>query len=157
MFKRTISGQSLGPVSRRGGADTQWNTDWRVSVGSGALTGLTLLFVSTPFEFVKIRMQLDNVGERLHKNSVACVRHLVRHHGWTVLFRGNCVNAVREVAFCAAYFGIYEYCRSVFSTANWLRPYTNVDSMLYTNVTIGFSGAVRCVVVTLPALTLASL
>jgi hypothetical protein len=82
------------------------------STFAGSLTGLGMVVVSTPFEMVKIRMQLDNVTTKMFTSSTQCARHLVANHGVSILYRGTVVNMYREVLFCTVYFTAYELVRN---------------------------------------------
>jgi hypothetical protein len=59
-------------------------------------------------EFIKVRMQLDNITEKRYKGSLQCAKHLVSQHGVKILYTGYLVNNIREIAFCSVYFGFYE-------------------------------------------------
>ena len=75
---------------------------------AGALTGASAAPISTPFEMVKVRLQLDNVTTQRYRGSWHCAQDIFRREGLRALYQGYIVNTVRESVFCAAYFGIYE-------------------------------------------------
>jgi len=75
---------------------------------AGIGVGIGSVPVSTPFELVKVRLQLDNVREKRLKGSFHCMRDLVSRYGPRSLMCGTVVNGWREVIFCAFYFSIYE-------------------------------------------------
>eukprot|EP01122_Echinamoeba_exundans_P016683 TRINITY_DN8530_c0_g1_i1.p1 TRINITY_DN8530_c0_g1~~TRINITY_DN8530_c0_g1_i1.p1 ORF type:complete len:299 (+),score=17.88 TRINITY_DN8530_c0_g1_i1:158-1054(+) len=79
---------------------------------AGAAVGALSTVVSTPFEMVKVRLQLDNVQEKRFKGSIHAARYLVREYGFTSLYAGFWVNTWREILFCALYFGVYETAKS---------------------------------------------
>lgn len=70
---------------------------------AGALTGASAAPISTPFEMVKVRLQLDNVTMQRYRGSWHCAKDIVRNEGLLTLYRGFVVNTVREGVFCAAY------------------------------------------------------
>eukprot|EP00547_Thalassionema_nitzschioides_P015659 CAMPEP_0194253480 /NCGR_PEP_ID=MMETSP0158-20130606/29990_1 /TAXON_ID=33649 /ORGANISM="Thalassionema nitzschioides, Strain L26-B" /LENGTH=299 /DNA_ID=CAMNT_0038991203 /DNA_START=214 /DNA_END=1116 /DNA_ORIENTATION=- len=70
--------------------------------------------ITTPENFVKTQMQLDNVNTRRFQSSFHCASTLVREHGPTVLYTGHVVNTIREAAFMASYFYVYEGLRELF-------------------------------------------
>jgi len=84
------------------------------SIFAGSLTGFMMVPISTPFDMVKIRMQLDNVTSKMFTSSTQCARYLLRHYGIQALYRGTVCNVFREVLFCTIYFGAYE------SAKDWL-------------------------------------
>lgn len=104
---------------------------------SGMMGAPVFGLVTTPENFLKTQMQLDNVqGERenakkaqsqqVQQNSVQqkqmqqskpkgrftssfhCAKSLVSSHGLTVLYTGHVINTIREAAFVGTYFFCYE-------------------------------------------------
>lgn len=75
---------------------------------AGGLVGVVSSFFSTPFDVVKVRLQLDNVTDQKYRGTIHASRLLFREHGTSVFFLGTVVNLYREVIFAAAYFGVYE-------------------------------------------------
>ena len=93
-------------------------------ISAGMFTGMMISLLSTPFEFVKVHMQLDNLTEKRFKNSFDCAKKTVGEKGLNVLYRGFIVNTIREMIFGLAYFGLYEYLKFAiqqkFISANYL-------------------------------------
>jgi solute carrier family 25 carnitine/acylcarnitine transporter 20/29 len=98
---------------------------------SGMMGAPVFGLVTTPENFIKTQMQLDNVqverekarqtqqqlkmtAESLQKtqgrftSSLQCARTLVSSHGPTILYTGHVINTIREAAFVGAYFFCYE-------------------------------------------------
>lgn len=75
---------------------------------AGALTGASASPISTPFEMVKVRLQLDNVTTKRYTGSWHCAMDIARREGLHVLWRGFIVNTTRESIFCGAYYGMYD-------------------------------------------------
>jgi solute carrier family 25 carnitine/acylcarnitine transporter 20/29 len=75
---------------------------------AGGITGFVSSVVSTPFDLVKVRLQLDNISERRFHSSIGCARTLWKDFGPSVFYTGYVTNTFREVIFCSVYFGIYE-------------------------------------------------
>jgi len=84
---------------------------------AGGMTGSLAGLFSTPFEMVKIRMQLDNISTRRFTGSFHCVRTLYREQGLLYLYTGFRVNTLREVLFGSVYFGSYEHLKHLFYRA----------------------------------------
>jgi solute carrier family 25 carnitine/acylcarnitine transporter 20/29 len=101
--------------------------------GVGAVAGL----FSTPFEMVKVRMQLDSASGRVPRftGSWHCARTLAREQGIRVLYTGFSVNFVREMIFCAAYFGTYELAKRALLGSRILFPLNNSSAPLSSNAT----------------------
>ena len=91
--------------------------DARVVV-AGAAAGPIASLVSTPFEYVKIQLQLDNdpARRRYSSSAQACVA-ITKASGPLAVFRGHYVNTAREMVFLGAYFGCYEHTKSVVAAA----------------------------------------
>lgn len=84
---------------------------------SGMLGAPIFGLVTTPENFLKTQMQLDNVQKQSTQqlkpggrftSSFQCARTLVSHHGATILYTGHVINTIREAAFVGAYFYCYE-------------------------------------------------
>jgi solute carrier family 25 carnitine/acylcarnitine transporter 20/29 len=73
--------------------------------------------ISTPFELVKIQMQLDlrssftSVDRKKYKNSLDCCLKVLREFGYRGLYLGHTVNTLREMVFLSTYFTTYESVR----------------------------------------------
>lgn len=76
---------------------------------AGAITGALGGVFSTPFELLKVQMQLDFIQANRFKGSWDCGRTILRENGVPGLYRGLVVNTLRETVFCTAYFGLYEF------------------------------------------------
>lgn len=75
---------------------------------AGGMVGVMSSIFSTPFDVVKIRLQLDNISERKLKGTMHATKYLYKNFGLSVFYLGTVVNLFREVIFAAAYFGSYE-------------------------------------------------
>jgi solute carrier family 25 (mitochondrial carnitine/acylcarnitine transporter), member 20/29 len=77
---------------------------------AGAGAGVSAAFVSTPFELVKIQMQLDSsISTSRQKNSISAARNIISTRGFSALYRGHAVNTTREMMFLGTYFFSYEH------------------------------------------------
>mmetsp|Transcript_63792 Transcript_63792/g.125244 ORF Transcript_63792/g.125244 Transcript_63792/m.125244 type:complete len:322 (+) Transcript_63792:162-1127(+) len=76
-------------------------------VVAGSLTGVLASFVSTPFELLKVQMQLH----QKHFNGIFDTAKKITKKKGVVrgLYTGHSINVVREILFGGAYFGIYEH------------------------------------------------
>eukprot|EP01130_Rhizamoeba_saxonica_P006141 TRINITY_DN2438_c0_g1_i2.p1 TRINITY_DN2438_c0_g1~~TRINITY_DN2438_c0_g1_i2.p1 ORF type:complete len:252 (-),score=41.70 TRINITY_DN2438_c0_g1_i2:27-782(-) len=83
---------------------------------AGSCVGLYCGIISTPFEMVKVQLQLDNIQEKKYKGSFHCAKGIIKEKGILSLYRGYTINAPREVLFCGLYFGLYENFKSLFFT-----------------------------------------
>jgi len=108
---------------------------------SGSLVGIACGFVSTPFEMVKVHLQLDNVRERKYKGSRHCAWHLLRNHGLKSLYYGFWVNMIREMVFCTIYFGLYENLKE-FSRTLYVKRYQLPDDTRTPDLAILFCGGI---------------
>eukprot|EP01125_Pyxidicula_operculata_P012840 TRINITY_DN4232_c0_g1_i2.p1 TRINITY_DN4232_c0_g1~~TRINITY_DN4232_c0_g1_i2.p1 ORF type:complete len:327 (+),score=31.46 TRINITY_DN4232_c0_g1_i2:39-983(+) len=75
---------------------------------AGSMVGVFCSIISTPFEMVKVQMQLDNITKRMFSGSIQCAMYIKKNHGVHSLFYGYLVNAAREILFCTIYFGTYD-------------------------------------------------
>ena len=91
--------------------------DARVVV-AGAAAGPIASLVSTPFEYIKIQLQLDNDPKhKRYRSSAHCCYKIARTSGVLAVFRGHYVNTAREMIFLGAYFGVYEHTKSLVAAA----------------------------------------
>ena len=100
-----------------------WKENIRVAAAA-AIVGPISALISTPFEMVKTRMQLNMKAgiltngsiqvETVSRSSLVQAFHLVKAHGVSILYVGHGVNTVREMAFLATYFTVYENMKSSF-------------------------------------------
>ena len=103
---------------------------------AGSASGFFASVISTPFEHVKIQMQLSNITSTqktlagVAPNSFHIARSLLSTGGIPLLYRGHFVNTLREICFLGTYFFIYEHSKHV------LNPYLPVS------VSIALSGGV---------------
>src|SRR5690606_15298818 len=75
---------------------------------AGGTVGVMSSFFSTPFDNIKIRLQLDNINERKLKGTLHATRYIFKKYGLSAFYLGTIVNLIREVIFAAAYFGSYQ-------------------------------------------------
>ena len=79
---------------------------------AGGLSGLIASWVSTPFELLKIQMQL-------HGREFSGIRdvasRIVRKRGFSRgIYTGYQINTAREFIFCSTYFGMYEHTKTLY-------------------------------------------
>jgi solute carrier family 25 carnitine/acylcarnitine transporter 20/29 len=115
--------------------------EWQYGL-AGSVVGPFAGLLSTPFEMIKIRMQL---GKKLASsssssssssasfsvsvkqyNTFTMAASIVRQNGFIGLYQGHVVNTVREVVFLSSYFFIYENCK--FSLLSCLSSYASLSS-----------------------------
>jgi len=95
---------SLGVRQRIAGAPGEFDPRMLIA---GALTGPVAAVVSTPFDLLKVQMQMYG-----HHNFFKAVSHIMREGGGVrALYVGGRVNMLREVVFGMTYFGTYELAR----------------------------------------------
>jgi solute carrier family 25 (mitochondrial carnitine/acylcarnitine transporter), member 20/29 len=82
-----------------------------------ALAGMTgaplFAIVTTPENFLKTQLQLDNLQGSRYRNSIHGASILIQEHGPRVLYTGHVVNTIREGTFVGCYFFAYEGFRSM--------------------------------------------
>jgi solute carrier family 25 (mitochondrial carnitine/acylcarnitine transporter), member 20/29 len=87
---------------------------WDTTNSWAGMTGAPLFgMITTPENFLKTQMQLDNVTRQRFRGSFHGASLLIQEHGFRVLYTGHTVNTVREGAFMACYFYIYEGFREI--------------------------------------------
>jgi solute carrier family 25 carnitine/acylcarnitine transporter 20/29 len=106
---------------------------------AGCTSGFFASIVSTPFELVKIQMQLNHGKDNIKiQNSASTAYSIINKYGLSSLYRGHKINTIREMVFLATYFGMYEHTKSLFS------------SNLPTNISIviagGLSGSIGWII-----------
>jgi len=111
---------------------------------AGSVVGLASSIISTPFEMVKVRMQLDNITTRKYTGSLQCTVDLVKNHGILSLFTGGIVNTYREIIFCTVYFGLFENLKSNFNILFASTPYSHQASVLIAGGCAGVGGWLAC-------------
>ena len=126
------------------GTERPW-IDWRV-VCAAASVGPLCALVSTPFELVKLQVQLDAANHsrrsrrrghsrrlatdqngssgyvRKYSGSAHAARQLLKTHGPRVFFLGHGVNTARECVFNAVFFSTFEHTANGFETDAGLSP-----------------------------------
>jgi solute carrier family 25 (mitochondrial carnitine/acylcarnitine transporter), member 20/29 len=77
-----------------------------------ALAGMTgaplFAMVTTPENFIKTQLQLDNLQGSRFRNSIHGASTLIQEFGIRVLYTGHVVNTIREGTFAGCYFFAYE-------------------------------------------------
>lgn len=102
---------------------------------AGAGAGLSAAIISTPFELVKIQMQIDaSKSSQRPRNSIKAAYNMIRSQGLSALYRGHAVNTTREVCFLGTYFFTYEHSKQL------LTPH--MPATLSVAVAGGISGAI---------------
>ncbi|KAH7328695.1 mitochondrial carrier domain-containing protein [Stachybotrys elegans] len=86
-------------------------------VSAGAIAGLVSRFVVAPLDVVKIRLQLQpySLSDPLnplrdapaYRGTIATIRHILRHEGFTALWKGNVPAEMMYVAYAATQFTTY--------------------------------------------------
>tara|TARA_B100000405_G_scaffold294916_1_gene248462 strand:+ start:8036 stop:8881 length:846 start_codon:yes stop_codon:yes gene_type:complete len=128
------------------GTERPW-IDWRV-VCAAASVGPLCAMVSTPFELVKLQVQLDAANHsrggatkpiqtpqpatdpnatgyvRKYSGSAHAARQLLKTHGPRVFFLGHGVNTARECVFNAVFFSAFEHTANGFESEVGLSPTT---------------------------------
>ena len=94
-----------------------FRVEWRV-VAAATSVGPLCALIGTPFELVKLQMQMENVRHGAGKNGAKSetrggawrfARRLHARYGWRVFYLGLGVNAARECLFNAIFFTTYEH------------------------------------------------
>jgi len=89
--------------------------EYRVAVAAGMVGPLSSL-ISTPFEMVKIQMQLNRISTGantiIYKNSTHAAYNITTRHGIQRLYTGHAVNTTREIVFLTTYFTTYEHIKT---------------------------------------------
>ncbi|KAL1521592.1 hypothetical protein AB1Y20_021251 [Prymnesium parvum] len=83
---------------------------------AGGFSGLVSAFLSTPFDLVKIQMQLG-----AKESAGRMVRRLLRTQAHS-LFTGHTANMLREGVFTAVYLGLYDTLRSLMTDSSGHAP-----------------------------------
>ena len=123
---------------------------WDVTNSLAGLTGCPMFsIITTPENFVKTQMQLDNVhlsslsavancnnnntttNTPRFRGSFHCASVLMQQHGLQVLYTGHVVNTLREGAFLACYFYMYEGLRQVLIEATSTSTTTTTEYPYY--------------------------
>lgn len=86
---------------------------------AGGLVGPFAAMISTPFELIKMQLQLQSKlsGESSQTKTVhgliGMTRHILQEHGFSKLYRGHVVNIIREMVFLSTYFMVYENIKEI--------------------------------------------
>jgi hypothetical protein len=112
--------------------------EWQYGL-AGSFVGPFAGLLSTPFEMIKIRMQLGKKLASTSSSSVSSTSHsvkqyntftmaasIIRKNGFIGLYQGHVVNTAREVVFLSSYFFIYENCK--FSLLSFLSSFSSLSS-----------------------------
>jgi len=101
---------------------------------AGGWAGFVISFVLTPMELVKIRQQMEGVGQKIHASKAWTIaRQIVHNQGIRQLFKANTLTIAREIPANAAYFGSFIYLKETF------RPIIG-DNSLNTIIVGGLAG-----------------
>eukprot|EP00957_Ditylum_brightwellii_P199428 15201795-Ditylum_brightwellii.AAC.1 len=89
---------------------------WDIRNSLAGMTGAPIFgLITTPENFLKTQMQMDNVNAKRFTGSFHCASVLIKEHGSPlVLYTGHTVNTIREAAFVGSYFFVYEGFRELF-------------------------------------------
>ena len=98
---------------------------------SGGFAGLANTFVSCPMEHIRIRMQIQDSGFKLYKNSIDAAVQIYKAHGFVGLNKGFGVSFVREFFLYGSYFAAYEFCRQYNPSTNplWMMTCGGIGGM----------------------------
>lgn len=88
--------------------------DSNVAFLAGGLAGAISRTVVSPFERVKILLQVQNSTTAYNQGIVGAVRQVYREEGTPGLFRGNGLNCIRIFPYSAVQFVVYEACKKHF-------------------------------------------
>lgn len=88
----------------------------RQEIIAGSITGFTQLFVTVPYESVKIRMQMQGPGA--HQSA----RDILLEMGPTGIYRGFGATFLRDVPFCFIFFPLYSNLKSFQKKLMGLNP-----------------------------------
>lgn len=84
---------------------------------AGALAGSAMAFANCPIELLKVRLQVqDPTKPKLYGNIFDCARQSFRRQGLIGLYRGMTPTILRDIPSFAAYFGLYEWMKTVWRT-----------------------------------------
>ena len=87
--------------------------EWKIGLAA-ALVGPLSSLISTPFELVKIQMQLNLSRQNgiRYRNSLHAVHSIYSNHSFKGLYTGFKINTFREIVFLSTYFTTYEHLKS---------------------------------------------
>jgi solute carrier family 25 carnitine/acylcarnitine transporter 20/29 len=78
----------------------------------GGLAGATTSLMITPFEHMRIRMQVQSDTNPAYKNSMQCVKDIARRHGVKGIYNGLKVTALRSSSTWAWSMATYEHIKN---------------------------------------------
>lgn len=88
----------------------KFRTDSNTAIIAGGLAGVVSRTVVSPFERVKILLQVQNSVENTYNNGILnAIKKIYKDEGGKGLFRGNGLNCVRIFPYSAVQFLVYEY------------------------------------------------
>lgn len=81
---------------------------------AGGLAGAVSRTVVSPFDRVKIILQVQSDGAAYNQGLFAAIGQVYREEGTAGLFRGNGLNCIRIFPYSAVQFVVYEFCKRHF-------------------------------------------
>ncbi|QLL34525.1 hypothetical protein HG536_0G03870 [Torulaspora globosa] len=85
--------------------------DSNVAFLAGGIAGAVSRTVVSPFERVKILLQVQNTTQAYNQGIFGAIGQVYREEGWKGLFRGNGLNCIRIFPYSAVQFVVYEACK----------------------------------------------
>lgn len=85
--------------------------DSNVAFFAGGVAGALSRTVVSPFERVKILLQVQNSTHAYNQGLFGAIGQVYREEGWKGLFRGNGLNCIRIFPYSAVQFVVYEACK----------------------------------------------
>lgn len=86
---------------------------------AGAMAGAVMSLANCPIELLKVRLQIQDPSRpRLYSNIFDCAWKTIRGSGLSGLYRGYSATFLRDVPSFAAYFGAYEWMKSMLSSTS---------------------------------------
>lgn len=84
---------------------------------AGLVGGFTQCIILVPSETLKCKMQVDGAdlsgtNSKRYRNTLDCMRQILKSEGVAGLYRGGAATAVREVPSIGVYFASYKYVRN---------------------------------------------
>lgn len=97
---------------------------------AGSAVGPVASLISTPFELVKLQMQVY----KQYSSSINAAVSILHRQGILALYKGHQVNTFREMLFLGTYFTVYEHSKNIFVSS--------LPSVLAIPLAGGFSGSI---------------
>lgn len=85
--------------------------DSNVAFWAGGIAGAVSRTVVSPFERVKILLQVQNSTTAYNQGLFSAIAQVYREEGWRGMFRGNGLNCIRIFPYSAVQFVVYEACK----------------------------------------------